>query len=254
METAVQEGMRPRGWVNHWGNFFRVHVRHGERFPMPRSFYFEKDSVLYTGSQAFLTKITATPAAYGLLPADATDYAVFANDFKTKYLLAIDPPTRTQPSITAKNDARTLLRAATAQVARKIYATPTVTDQQKQDLGLSVRKTPEPSPAPGTVSDFKVQLTNSGALSTKWKNSGAAGCVYNIYRRLGSTGPMIFLGGVGEKKYTDYAVPAGTATVQYQIQAVRPTGLSESVLFTVSLGMETGAPSVAQGTPVKLAA
>ena len=48
----------------------------------------------------------------------------------------------------------------------------------------------------------------------KWKCSnprGATGTVYQIWRQIGVTGELEYMGGVGEKKYTDSTVPPGTA-------------------------------------------
>lgn len=114
--------------------------------------------------------------------------------------------------------------------------------------------TPTDRGDPGTPFDFKVAVGTTGTLETKWKNSNATGAVYLIYRRLGPTGELVYLGGVGAKKFVDDTVPAGTAQVQYQIQAVRSTGKSDWAMFIVNLGMEPGMATVIEGTPAKIAA
>lgn len=111
-----------------------------------------------------------------------------------------------------------------------------------------------PRGEPGTPFGFKVEIGNIGELILKWKNSNASGCVYNIYRRLGNTGDFQTLGGVGRKTFTDDTVPAGTTQVQYQIQAVRSTGVSQYGVFTVNLGIEPGMVSVMENTPARIAA
>ena len=119
---------------------------------------------------------------------------------------------------------------------------------------LPAPATPTSSGNPGTPRNFAATFGNVGQLLLNWKNSNATGCTYNIYRRLGATGNFETLGGVGDKKFTDDTVPAGTTQVQYQIQAVRSTGVSDFGLFTVFLGIENGSPALTLGTPAKLAA
>lgn len=116
----------------------------------------------------------------------------------------------------------------------------------------------------GKPSDFTVELDQTGALNLKWKNTnpkGATGTVYQVWRRLGGTGDFNYLGGAGDKKFTDAGVPAGTASVQYQIQAVRSTSVGPFALFVVNFGAAAAAgggaaaaATVVEGTPARLAA
>lgn len=115
---------------------------------MARSFYFGTDAEVYTGSTAFHTKIAATPTAFGLVAGDATAYGVKQAAYATGYLAAIDPETRTKAKVATKNAAKQALKDATAALAKKIDGTTTVTDEQKIELGLNVRKTPSPVPVP----------------------------------------------------------------------------------------------------------
>lgn len=117
--------------------------------------------------------------------------------------------------------------------------------------------TPSPVGELGMPGDFKASVNlATGALDTKWKCSnprGASGTVYQIWRRLGTDGDFTYMGGVGAKKYTDNTVPAGTACVQYQIQAVRSTSVGPFALFVVNFGAGSST-SVVEGRPAKLAA
>jgi hypothetical protein len=119
---------------------------------------------------------------------------------------------------------------------------------------VAPRATPTSRGAPGKPFDFTVEIGSLGELILKWKNSNGTGAVYTVYRRLGATGEFELLGGIGAKSYTDATVPAGTAVVTYQIQAVRSTGVSQWASFTVNLGIEPGMASVTESTPTKLAA
>lgn len=99
----------------------------------------------------FAALTLATPALYGLTPADAAIIDSAASDFSSKYDLAVDPPTRTKPSVAAKDASR----AATLDVVRpysiQIRNNQGVSNQDKLDLGLNVPDfTPTPVPAPTT--------------------------------------------------------------------------------------------------------
>jgi hypothetical protein len=117
----------------------------------------------------------------------------------------------------------------------------------------------------GKPRDFTVELDQNGALNLKWKCTnpkGATGTVYQIWRKLEAAGEFTYVGGAGAKQYTDTGVPAGTAQVQYQIQAVRSTSVGPFALFVVNFGAAAAAgtggggttATVVEGTPARLAA
>lgn len=64
------------------------------------------------------------------------------------YEASRDPQTRTQVQIAQKNAQRDVIRAKSSNLAKVVEGNPAVTDVQKLELGLSVRKTPAPVPAP----------------------------------------------------------------------------------------------------------
>ncbi len=115
---------------------------------MGKDFYTGTDAELYTGSNVFSTAINEAFGDYGIPEPSAIAYAALNSSFGTKYLAAINPELRTKGRVAAKNDAKKLLKAAAADLARIINGTPSVTDQQKIDLGLNVRKNPSPNPRP----------------------------------------------------------------------------------------------------------
>jgi hypothetical protein len=115
---------------------------------------------------------------------------------------------------------------------------------------------PTPLGPLGKPSDFTCELDQDGGLDLKWKNTnpaGASGVVYQIWRRFGAVGQFDYLIGTGFKKYTDDTVPAGTAQVQYKIQAVRSTSVGPVALFIVNFGA-AGSTTVTEMSPVKMAA
>jgi hypothetical protein len=65
--------------------------------------------------------------------------------------------------------------------------------------------TPTPVNTLGKPSDFVVTLSESGALDLTWKCASprATGTIYQIWRRIGPSGEFAYIGGTGEKKFTD---------------------------------------------------
>jgi hypothetical protein len=164
---------------------------------MGNSFFTGTDHQLYTGSQAFSTKISATPTAYGLVAAQATAYAALNTAYSTAYLAAIDPLTRTRAAVATKKQAKVNLKAMASDLAKIINGTPTVTDAQKIDLGLNVRATPAPIPPPTVRPGMdlisvvgrivKVHIHDSASSTKRGKPAGVLGA--NVYSFVGTTYP-----------------------------------------------------------------
>lgn len=108
-----------------------------------------KDSLARNWFVNFATLITATPAAYGLVAADAVAITAKSNAFDAALTLALDPSTRTAETVQAKNTARIEAESLCREYAQRIQAEPAVTDAQRVALGLTVRAAgPTPIPAP----------------------------------------------------------------------------------------------------------
>lgn len=123
--------------------------------------------------------------------------------------------------------------------------------------------TPAPVPPPGKPTDFTVALQETGALELAWKCANPAasgGTIYQVYRRVGTTGEFAYLGGTGTKGFVDDTLPAGSTQVTYQIQAARSTAVGPWAQFNVNFGVGGGAggatmiASVVEGAPAKIAA
>ena len=221
---------------------------------MGRSFYYGTPAQLYTGSQVFSDLINAAATSYGLTTAQALSYQTLNDDYRAKFELSEAPETRTKGAIQARNDSKFLLVQKAAELAKIIEATPTVTNQQKVDLGLAVRATPSPMPPPGTPSNFRVELLGDGSIRMTWRANNPtrmSGVTYQIWRRFGSEGEFTFVGASGEKKYIDSTIPAGTPQVQYQIRGIRPTAAGAWATFNVNFGVApSGGAATATVTPM----
>jgi hypothetical protein len=103
--------------------------------------------------------------------------------------------------------------------------------------------TPTPVPAPGTPTGFKATLNPDGSMKLRWKcpnPAGSVGTIYQVTRRTGATGPFLPVGGTGTRSFVDSTVPAGVASVTYQIVAVRSTAIGEAAQFLVNFGIAGG--------------
>jgi hypothetical protein len=164
---------------------------------MPKSFYLGTDHELYTGGSDFSAKITASPGAFGLDSSQCVAYAAVNAAYASAYEASQDPATRTKAKISAKNQARANLRKATADLARIIDGTATVTDEQKIELGLNVRASSARVPPPGVapVAEIigvnghlvSVRVRDGETPSRRGKPAGVLGA--NVYSFVGATYP-----------------------------------------------------------------
>ena len=82
----------------------------------------------------FSNLISAAPATYGLVAADATAIAAAVDDFVAKYLLASDPTTRTLGTVADKDGAKAEMLTIIRSYAMRIKATAGVSDADKLNL------------------------------------------------------------------------------------------------------------------------
>lgn len=106
---------------------------------MPKNFLPSKDADLLVWANNFSAKITATPVAYGLLAGQATAFAAILSSYSSALATSSNPVTRTRGTVAAKDAARTPMTASARNLARIINAFPTITNQQRIDLGLNPR-------------------------------------------------------------------------------------------------------------------
>ena len=205
---------------------------------MGSSFFTGNLTELLSGTQNFSTKISLTPVLFGLTAAQATAYQTKNVAWRASYDAAKDPATRSKGKTATKNALAAAIRQMSSEYAQIIKATPTVTDEQKLDLGLSVRATPSPAPAPGTPYEFKFTLSVTGLLEFKWKCNNpprASGIMYQVWRTVDG-GTREYLGSCGAKMFTDSTLPSGASIVLYQVQAMRSTSLGAWGSFSIQFG------------------
>lgn len=116
----------------------------------------QKDADLLAWSNNMKLLISADAEAFGLSVAQATQYSTAQADFQAKFSLAYNPPTRTRVTVEQKELSKRSLIELTQEFVRIIQATPTVTDDQRRALAITVRKHPEPSPIPTEMPEMDI--------------------------------------------------------------------------------------------------
>jgi hypothetical protein len=156
-----------------------------------------RDPALLAFGADYSAQITAAPTSLGLTAAIATELASRQAAFAAALAASTNPATRGGSTVQAKNTAKASLVAYIRQTARTIQGTPTVTDQQKYDLGLTIRNAhPSPVPPPAhapvlavkSVTGRVVKFTLRDATSERrGKPAGVSGATVLSY--VGATPP-----------------------------------------------------------------
>jgi hypothetical protein len=82
--------------------------------------------------------IAADPAAYGLTPAEATQLTSLQTTWRTAYHSHITAHNNAQAAAETKEESRDGLESGIRILVRKIQANPSVTDAQREQLGITV--------------------------------------------------------------------------------------------------------------------
>ena len=190
---------------------------------------------------------SANAAEIGVAPTEVTELQAKTAAARTAY-------DQQQAAQLAARDATLKLRLAVEAMAtaggaiiKKVRATAQTDGPGVYALAsLPVPAKPTPLPPPGTPSDFTAALNPDGSLKLRWKcanPAGAKGTLYQVSRRTGgggaggAGGAFAPVGATGLKSFVDPTVPAGAASVTYQVVAVRSTATGPAAQFTVNFGV-----------------
>jgi hypothetical protein len=161
-----------------------------------------RDADFADWSANFSTLISAAPATYGLVAADATTIAASNTSWQAAYTLAVNPVTRTPATVAAKDAARASAEAVFRPYAIRIRDNASVTDANKVALGLTIPSlVPTPIPPP-TVAPV-LALVSATPLVTKLG-----------YKATGSAGKAKPYGSIGVEIWTSIGTAAATDPVQ----------------------------------------
>jgi hypothetical protein len=143
----------------------------------------------------------------------------------------------------ATNDFNMAMRAmvdATSAIIKQIKTQAALTGDGVYSLAeIPAPATPAPRPAPGLPSNFAAALEGNGALTLKWKCPNpprSGGTIYHVFRKAEGEADYTYIGGAGNKYFTDTTVPSGAAQLMYMIQGVRSTAVGPYGTFVVTIG------------------
>lgn len=126
-----------------------------------------KDALLVPWATNFSALITLDPTAYGLSAGDASALAALNTAYDNAYNAAIAGGSRGPASVNAKDAAKANLVARCRQLATIIQANPSITEEQKTALGITVRKTtrsPVPTPTTSPLLTFVAATPGQATL------------------------------------------------------------------------------------------
>jgi hypothetical protein len=195
----------------------------------------------------FSTKLTASPATYGLIAGDATAVAGVTTTWSAAYLAATSPATRTPVTIAAKDAARSAAEAMVRPYASRISVNPAVTNPNKIAIGVTVRSTtPTPIPPPITAPTLDLKSAISGVQTLNFKQPGAVGKA----KPYGVVGVQLFAS-IGTVFATDpdQAVYIGVATKSPSTQTFAPTDIGKKVTWFARWVTRSGPGGIAQPGP-----
>jgi hypothetical protein len=141
---------------------------------MDTTYPFRLDAEWYNWGGSFVEQIMLSPTAFSLTSSQASEVQLAFNLFSIAYKAAIDPKTRSKPNVQAKNDKLKAFRIAARQAVGIIQASQTVTNQQRVQLGLRVRKVdPTPTPVPGFAPSVSAIVTGPQSARFSARDAGA---------------------------------------------------------------------------------
>jgi len=207
---------------------------------MPTDYIPAQDAELIVWMTNFMTYATANTAALGLTAADLTPLNGYQTSFSVTFNANVAAQDAAQAARQAKTESRTSLENAVRAVVRRVQASATVTNAQRQALGVTVKdKKPTPVGVPTTrpvgqvdtaqrlqhTIDFADEMT----ATSKAKPAGVMGC--EIWHLVGGATPpvdnstMSFLATDTKTPYVaHYAGADANKTAYYMLRWVNAKG------------------------------
>jgi hypothetical protein len=207
----------------------------------------------------YSTVITANAVALGLTASQATLLATKVSGYSTSLSASTDPSTRGPATVLAKDTARRDLVAYVRTLARIIQANPAVTDAQRFELGLPIRRVPGSIPPPAEAPDVDVKSVSGRTImirihrstgSRRGKPDGVAGA--NVYGHVGATPPAsladwTYEGHVSRPNRVEVVLPAdvpGGSTVWLCANWFNPRGQAGATSAPVSTNIPGGITAI----------
>jgi hypothetical protein len=132
------------------------------------------DAGLLLWAQNFYSVANPSPTTFGLTAAVLTAFNTALTTYSTA-LAACDPGQRSKASVAAKNTARAALVTQCRSLINLVDANLSVTNAQKIELGIKVRGTPAPIPAPAYSPTLKVESVDKWTVWVKLSDAEDSG-------------------------------------------------------------------------------
>lgn len=165
------------------------------------------------------------PASIGLTSGIVTELNGLTQQARTAFVSVQAIRSESKATTTGFHTATDAMRAlgGAAIDAIRAYAKTTGDDGVYEAAQIPPPDAPTPYPAPAAPADLKTSLDNNGNVNVTWRitQPAAGASVFTmVTRRLNGNGPFTLIGTTQGKQFTDTTVPAGTAEVTYQLQAM----------------------------------
>ena len=122
--------------------------------------------------QNFASQISAAPATWGLVAADATAIDNAVDPFASSYAVAVSPSTRTPVTINTKDQSRASAEAVVRSYAAQIRVNNGVSDSNKIAIGIRpVNHTRTPVPPPATSPLMNIVVNTPGVQTLRYADS-----------------------------------------------------------------------------------
>jgi hypothetical protein len=200
------------------------------------------------------TKIQAAPATYNIAVAIAADLDTKVDAYVAQFNLMQDPAERNPPAYDTKKQLRNECLAIVRPVIGIIMNTPTLSDAQRSELGLSPRDVepsaipvPNHSPVIGNVAVSGSLILGRLSDATDSANRGRPLGVHDaiIYTSIGDDPPA---------SLADWDIQGTTTRVKFSVQFSTALAAGTKVWITAAWRNPTGeAGPVAQPLPLNLA-
>jgi hypothetical protein len=139
---------------------------------MPSDYMPTTDAGVEDFGDNFSTLVNAMPGKYALTAAQGLVLADLVADYIAKRTIAVDPSTRTGPSVASKDAAKIALVDYLRLLAGIVQAAGTVSNEDKAALGLTIRSTtPSAILAPGTFALLDVVSAQPLAHNLRFSDS-----------------------------------------------------------------------------------
>lgn len=139
---------------------------------MPRSFLPSGDAELLAWSTNFNSLINSKASGFGLTNALAQAYTAKHTAYATAFQTAFDPNTRTRPNLALKDQAKAALDLYARELVRIVQAYPELTDDQRRELKITVRKSRTPNPPPTVRPALTIVSVTGRTVTVKIRDNG----------------------------------------------------------------------------------